>query len=81
MVVAGALYARLRGWHPSGDFRLGRWGMAINIGALVYGVLAIINILWPRTPDAPWYINYSMWIGLVAVISTALLTWHSAVHI
>ncbi len=72
MVVAGALYARLRGWHPSGDFRLSRWGMVINIGALVYGVLAIINILWPRTPDAPWYINYSMWIGLAAVISTAL---------
>lgn len=73
MVVAGALYARFRGWKPSGDFTLGRWGTAINIAALIYGVLAIINILWPRTPDAAWYINYSMLIGLVVVVVSALL--------
>lgn len=52
MVVAGALYARLRGWQPGGPFTLGRWGFAVNIAALAYGVLAIINILWPRMPDA-----------------------------
>ncbi|MFT8369379.1 MAG: amino acid permease [Acetobacter papayae] len=72
MVVAGALYARLRGWQPGGPFTLGRWGFAVNIAALAYGVLAIINILWPRMPDAPWYINYSMWIGLALVVATAL---------
>ncbi len=73
MVVLAALRARIKGWVPSGKYRLGRWGMAVNVGALIYGVAAIINICWPRTPDAPWYDNYivllmsGLVIGLGAV--------------
>ena len=52
MVVLAALRARLKGWVPSGPFTLGRWGMPITIAALTYGVLTMINIAWPRTPDA-----------------------------
>jgi amino acid transporter len=58
MVVFAALRARLKGWEPSGAFRLGRWGMPVTIAALSYGVLAMINMAWPRTPDAPWYDNW-----------------------
>ena len=58
MVVLAALRARIKGWVPAGKYRLGRWAMPVNVGALVYGVAAIINICWPRTPDAPWYDNY-----------------------
>ena len=32
--------------------------MPVNVGALVYGVFAMVNIGWPRTPDAPWYDNW-----------------------
>ena len=70
MVVLAALRARLKGWRPSGAFTLGRWGMPVTVAALTYGVLAIINMAWPRTPDAPWYDNYI--VLLSAVVGTGL---------
>ncbi|MNW00338.1 hypothetical protein D3C71_1958150 [compost metagenome] len=45
---------------------MGRWGWIVNIAALCYGMFAIINMSWPRTPDAPWYVNYG--IALVGAI-------------
>ncbi|HEX3808402.1 MAG TPA: amino acid permease [Rhizomicrobium sp.] len=70
MIVVGALAARLRGWRAAGRFRLGAWAMPVNIVALLYGVGAIVDMAWPRTPDQPWYMNYSMsvtWLGIVIV--------------
>jgi len=32
----------------------------VNLLALAYGIGAIVNILWPRSPNDPWYSNYSM---------------------
>lgn len=73
MVVLGAMYARLRGWRPGGQFSMGHWGWLVNILALVYGLAATINILWPRTPNVPWYMNYSMLLTLVAVVLSGVL--------
>ncbi|MDV3130068.1 amino acid permease [Mycobacterium sp. 21AC1] len=73
MVVLAALRARLKGWIPSGKYQLGRWGLAVNIGALVYGVAAIINICWPRTPDAPWYDNYIVLLMSALVLGLGAL--------
>jgi urea carboxylase system permease len=44
----GVLVARFRGWpHKPAWFNLGRWGKIINIAAIVYGGLMLINIgLW-----------------------------------
>jgi amino acid transporter len=44
----GVAIARTRGWpHHRAWFNLGRWGMLVNILALIYGGLMIINIaLW-----------------------------------
>jgi uncharacterized membrane protein YhdT len=44
----GVLAARRRGWpHTPAWFNLGRWGMPVNILALLYGGLMIINIgIW-----------------------------------
>ena len=44
----GVALARRNGWpHTRAWFNLGRWGMLVNILALVYGGLMIINIaLW-----------------------------------
>lgn len=69
MVVLAALRARLKGWEPSGPFTLGRWGMAVNIAALVWGVAAITNMVWPRTPDVPWIDNNIVSVMLVTVIA------------
>jgi urea carboxylase system permease len=39
--------ARLKGWpKDKAPFSLGRWGLVINIVALIYGGLMIINFLW-----------------------------------
>ena len=46
--------ARARGW-PKTDapFRLGRWGMVVNILGLVYGGAMLINFAWPRAASNP----------------------------
>jgi amino acid transporter len=68
MIVLAALVARFRGWRPSGPFTLGRWGYLVNVLALLYGLSAIVNILWPRTPDQPWYANYGMLVTTIGVV-------------
>jgi amino acid transporter len=73
MVVLAALRARLKGWVPSGKYRLGRWGMAVNIAALIYGVAAIINVCWPRQPNEPWYDNYEVLLMSASVVGFGLL--------
>ena len=74
LVVAGALFARLRGWKPVGAFNLGKWGMLINLAALAYGVGAIVNLAWPRLPDAAWYQNYAVLLtsGIVVILGLLL---------
>jgi amino acid transporter len=71
-VVLAALIARLKGWAPSGAYRLGRWGLWVNVAALVYGVAAAINLAWPRG-DAAWYDKYTVILGCASVIGLGLL--------
>jgi amino acid transporter len=73
MVVLAALRARAKGWTPTGKYRLDRWAWPVNVGALVYGVAAIVNICWPRTPDAPWYDNYIVLVMSFIVIASGVL--------
>jgi amino acid transporter len=48
------LRARARGWpKTSAPFRLGRWGMLVNIVALLYGGAMLINFAWPRVASNP----------------------------
>jgi len=69
MVVFGGLIARGRGWPKDrAYFNLGKWGWPVNILALIYGVFMIINLVWPRTPDAAWYDNYLVIVSLVVVV-------------
>jgi hypothetical protein len=51
-------------------FHLGRWAWLVNLAAFTYGVLAIINMMWPRSPGTPWYNNYGtivVWISIVVI--------------
>jgi amino acid transporter len=73
MIVAGAMIARARGWRPAGPFRLGRWGAAVNAAGLVWGLGAIANMVWPRTPDQPWFLNYAMLLTLAVVVGAGLV--------
>jgi amino acid transporter len=72
-VVLASLIARMRGWQPSGKFSLGRWGVPVNIAALAYGVLAAINLAWPRGDGLPWYDRGVVIIGCVVVVASGLL--------
>ena len=73
MIVIATIIARLRGWQPSGPFRLGTWAWPVNIGALLFGVGAIVNMVWPRNPQDPWYSNYGMLLSSAIVIGSGLL--------
>jgi amino acid transporter len=72
MVVLAALRARSRGWTPRGKFTLGRWGMPVTIAALAYQVAAMLNLVWPRTPDVPWYDNYIVLLSAAIVVAAGL---------
>jgi hypothetical protein len=46
--------ARLRGWpKASAPFRLGRWGLLVNVVALLYGGAMLVNFAWPRVASNP----------------------------
>ena len=40
----------------------------MNLAALGYGLFAIVNVMWPRSPNDPWYSNYAMIVTSVAVL-------------
>jgi len=73
MVVFASIRARLKGWVPTGEYQLGKWGMPVNLGALAYGVMAILVIGWPRTPDVAWYDNWIVLLSAGLVIGVGLL--------
>ena len=73
MLVLGALIARFKGWKPAGPFTLGNLGLSINVLALLYGVSAIIDMVWPRSPDDPWYSNYGMIVTAAGIIVLGLV--------
>jgi amino acid transporter len=74
LVVLAALRARLKGWVPSGQYTLGRWGLLVNVCALAYGVLAIGNMIWSsRTPGTPWYDDWIVGVSGVVVVGLGLV--------
>jgi amino acid transporter len=73
MVVAAAFRARLKGWKPNGKFTLGQWGMLVTAAALTYQLIASLNMIWPRTPEAPWYDNWIVAVGAVIVVGVGLV--------
>jgi amino acid transporter len=73
MIVLAALIARAKGWRPSGPFTLGAWGWLVTLLGLGYGLGAIVNMLWPRSPQDPWYSNYAMLVTSAGVLALGAL--------
>jgi amino acid transporter len=50
---------------PAGRFTLGRWGLPVNILAVLWGAAMTINLAWPRNeiynaaPPYHWYLKWS----------------------
>ncbi|WP_432106374.1 APC family permease [Streptomyces sp. AA1529] len=80
MVVLAALRARLKGWRATGEFTLGRWGLLVNGAALAYGIFAIVNICWARTPEEPWYSNYIVLLSGGVVVAAGLVYMFTTHH-
>jgi amino acid transporter len=72
-VVLAALRQRLKGWRPAGDWSLGGWGMPINVGALCYGVIAMILLIKPPPGTETFLDRWVVALGLVIVVGTGLL--------
>ena len=47
--------------------------MLVNVLALLFGIVMIINLVWPRTPDAPWYLNYINLLTVAVIFIVGLL--------
>src|SRR5207302_601779 len=48
------LLARLRGWLTKGaPFKLGGWGLVVNLLGLAWGGSMLVNFLWPRPASNP----------------------------
>jgi Amino acid permease len=48
------LIARLRGWpKTTAPFKLGGWGLVVNILGLLYGGAMLVNFAWPRAASNP----------------------------
>jgi urea carboxylase system permease len=51
---AAIMYARTRGWpRVASPFKLGRWGILVNVLALAWGGGMLINFAWPRAASNP----------------------------
>lgn len=84
LVTAPMLWQRLRGaWPPAdlgkdGYFSMGRWGLLVNILAVVWGLGMAINLAWPRTSvyGGPWYNTWGafLYIGVIAAVG---LIWYA----
>ena len=83
LVTIPMLRKRLRGeWPgedvPKGYFSLGRWGLPVNILAVLWGLFMAINLAWPRTEvygSTSWILTWiaPIFIGIVAL---AGLLWY-----
>ncbi|MCB0926220.1 MAG: amino acid permease [Mycobacterium sp.] len=72
-VVLAALRQRAKGWRPAGDWSLGRWGTAVNVGALTYGVIAMILLIKPPPGTESFIDRWVVAVGLAIVVGTGLL--------
>lgn len=73
MVVIASLISGAKGWKANGDFSLGRMGMPVKIIAMMFGIASIINLMWPRTPEAGWLANWNILISVSVIFLTGLI--------
>ncbi|MEZ0069729.1 urea carboxylase system permease [Streptacidiphilus sp. MAP12-20] len=79
MVTAPMLLRRLRGdWPAPGHgpwFNLGRWGLPVNLVAVVYGAAMTVNLAWPR-PEVygtdHWYYQWGAIVFTAVIVAVGL---------
>ena len=84
MVTVPLLRKRLAGqWPPpdlaaGGYFTMGRWGMLVNIVAVLWGAGMALNLAWPRVAvyGAPWYNTWGAFV-YISIILGAGVWWYA----
>lgn len=76
------LIARVRRW-PTADapFKLGHWGLPMNVVAVVGAVLSLLTLLWPRDATNPEFngIRVSYWL-IGGIVGGGLVYYLAAKH-
>lgn len=80
LVTVPLLRKRLAGqWPPAdlaagGYFTMGRWGMLVNIVAVLWGVGMALNLAWPREAvyGTPWYNTWGAFVYIAAIFGAGL---------
>jgi amino acid transporter len=76
-VTGPLLVARLRGTWPTPShgpyFSLGRWGLPVNLLAVIFQVGVMVNLAWPRPAvygNSAWYYQWGafVFVGFFAVV-------------
>jgi len=83
MVTVPLLIKRLRGhYQPTTDatWTLGRFGLPVNIVAVIGGAFLMVNIGWPRVevydPGTPhWYLQYASPLFVVVAVSLGAIAY------
>jgi urea carboxylase system permease len=81
MVTGPMLKKRLRGeWPPrdlkeGGYFTMGRWGLLVNVVAVVWGGAMALNLAWPRAAvyGEPWYNTWGAFVYIGVILGAGLL--------
>jgi urea carboxylase system permease len=79
LVTVPMLVSRLRGHYvPAEGFSLGRWGLPVNIVAVLWGAGMALNLAWPRREvynfKAPfhWYLQWGAFVFIGAIAAGGL---------
>ncbi len=85
-VTGPLLIARLRGKWPTAQhgpyFSLGRWGLLVNLVAVVFQVGVMINLAWPRPAvygNSAWYYQWGAFV-FVGVLGAVGIIYYLAVQ-
>ena len=82
IVVAVQLKNRLKSGVNSSDtevrFSLGKWGLPVNILALLWSTFMVINVSWPRiaTYGSEWHQQYAAWIYTAGLIGIGVIVYY-----
>ncbi|MDT5322606.1 MAG: hypothetical protein QOD88_5128 [Mycobacterium sp.] len=81
MVTGPMLKKRFQGQWPPKDlkegkyFTMGKWGMLVNIVAVVWGIAMAVNLAWPREAvyGVGWYNAWGAFIYIGVILGSGLL--------
>jgi urea carboxylase system permease len=82
LVTVPMLISRLRGRWPlpaeQGRFSLGRWGLPVNVLAVLWGAGMALNLAWPRrevynaTGEQHWYLQWAAFVLIGGIVALGL---------